>query len=540
MDIQEAAFNYLTHIFKTESSPKLLILDKQTMDFISVAITKTEILKNEVFLVETLDFFRKPHGPDVASLTCYCLIRPTPDNIDLLCEELTNPKFTKYCLFFTAMLGDPTFRRIASSDVHSSIELFQEVYLDFSSLGRKLFSLNLPDITAFRMDPSSTACIDRILEGLFGVISSLNVKPIIRYDLNSNVTKPIALGLQQMVQNNKEFNSAKNMDNACVLILDRRNDPATPLMHFFHFFSAIHDLFTISNNIVKIGKNEYIIDERLYPEAEDIGAMFLGDAGPTIHQQFEQLKTLKQPLQEEFLNNEKFLQRIKISDTYSYVSSFVSLSETLFSAVQNQNLLDVTYLEQIIAVTNDPSERLEDLRQILQNPKVTKEAALRLGLIYVLKYEKSRPNAINEVIKLLQNRGPWEKGEMRYFEILIRIAGQDKRTEDIFSNKSIIAKFIQGLSNFQEQKSQYEQFKLPLQKILQDISQNRLNERTYPFIGRKGGYQKTIIFFIGGATYEEQKLVVDFSKNGNHSFVLGGTTIHNADSFLRFEVAPFA
>ena len=43
---------------------------------------------------------------------------------------------------------------------------------------------------------------------------------------------------------------------------------------------------------------------------------------------------------------------------------------------------------------------------------------------------------------------------------------------------------------------------------------------------------KVILFMIGGVTYEETRAVATFNKDHGSNVVIGGTAIHNFDSFM--------
>lgn len=83
----------------------------------------------------------------------------------------------------------------------------------------------------------------------------------------------------------------------------------------------------------------------------------------------------------------------------------------------------------------------------------------------------------------------------------------------------------------------YTQHSPRLESTLQNLIKARLKEQQYPFVEGGGTSrdkpQDIIVFIIGGATYEEAKMVAQV----NASFpgvrvVLGATTIHSATTFL--------
>lgn len=83
----------------------------------------------------------------------------------------------------------------------------------------------------------------------------------------------------------------------------------------------------------------------------------------------------------------------------------------------------------------------------------------------------------------------------------------------------------------------YTQHSPRLEVTLQELIKGRLKEAQYPFVDGGGSTrdkpQDIIVFMVGGATYEEAKLVatVNASVPGIR-VVLGGTCVHNSHSFL--------
>lgn len=76
-----------------------------------------------------------------------------------------------------------------------------------------------------------------------------------------------------------------------------------------------------------------------------------------------------------------------------------------------------------------------------------------------------------------------------------------------------------------------------LETTLQALIKGKLREQQFPFVEGGGSTrdrpQDIIVFMVGGATYEEAKMVatVNASTPGVR-LVLGGTDVHNAMTFL--------
>lgn len=101
----------------------------------------------------------------------------------------------------------------------------------------------------------------------------------------------------------------------------------------------------------------------------------------------------------------------------------------------------------------------------------------------------------------------------------------------IFSGASSRFKGLKGVENV------YTQHSTLLESTLQNLIKGRLREQQYPFVEGGGSTkdkpQDIIVFIVGGATYEEAKMIAALNATTlGVRVVLGGTTIHNASTFL--------
>lgn len=101
----------------------------------------------------------------------------------------------------------------------------------------------------------------------------------------------------------------------------------------------------------------------------------------------------------------------------------------------------------------------------------------------------------------------------------------------IFSGASNRFKGLKGVENV------YTQHSPLLETTLQDLVKGRLKEQQYPFFEGGGSTrdkpQDIVVFMVGGATYEEAKMVAGINASTpGVRVVLGGTSIHNSSTFL--------
>ena len=525
MNIQQSAFLYIDFILKEKPGPKVLLMDKETSLFISPAATKSEILSRDVFLIDHLSNILKYVAETrLSEIQCVCILRPTDENLRDLEKELSSPHFSQYSLYFTNIINRDKISFLASKDKKDKVVSLQEVYLDFSPLGKRLFSSNLPNIVAERNQNSS-----RIVESLFSAICCLRAIPVIRYDGNSNIAESTAKQLDKIAKATIQSLRSPRDQIVNVLILDRRNDPVTPLLHYIHYYALAHDLLGIDNNIITLPDSngmKYVIDERHDVKAEEFGVMDIQSVSNAVHKLVADIN--------QDIKNQKFDQPLLI-DQPAFAQAHVNILNSITNISEKEHISDIAQLEQIVATINNPKDQFSEITS--KFGKISRENALRLALIYGLHYETT---ASDNLFDSLSRSYSWnDETPLSCYKKLLGIAGQKCRNNDIFQNKTIMNKFINEVS-LARQKSQFDLFTIPLEHTLKSLIKGDLSIKLYPFVDENASpsSKKTIVYIIGGATYAEHCVVTALSDN-THDIILGGSFIHNAQTFIENEILPY-
>jgi hypothetical protein len=167
-----------------------------------------------------------------------------------------------------------------------------------------------------------------------------------------------------------------------------------------------------------------------------------------------------------------------------------------------------------------------------------------LVALYALRYEKHPGNSLAVLIELLTAAGgvPARRADLvrqllhYHSSLLQNVAGGG--IADMFESTGIFGgagsrfKGLKGVENV------YTQHSPLLETTLQNLIKGKLREQQYPFVEGGGTTkdkpQDIIVFMIGGVTYEEAKMVAGINAGGAPGvrIVLGGTTVHNATTFL--------
>jgi vacuolar protein sorting-associated protein 45 len=107
----------------------------------------------------------------------------------------------------------------------------------------------------------------------------------------------------------------------------------------------------------------------------------------------------------------------------------------------------------------------------------------------------------------------------------------------MFESASIFQGARDRLKGLKGVENVYTQHSPRLEVTIQNLIKGRLKEQQYPFVDGGGSTrdkpQDVVVFIIGGATYEEAKMVAQVNASSpGVRVVLGGTSIHNSATFL--------
>ncbi|XP_012061216.1 PREDICTED: vacuolar protein sorting-associated protein 45 [Atta cephalotes] len=534
MNVVTALKFYITRMTE-DSGPgmKVLLMDKQTTSIISLLYSQSEILMKEVYLFERID--TAAHNDTLKHLTCIVFVRPTKENIDLLCKELRYPKYGVYYIYFSNIIAKADIKLLAESDEREVVREVHEFYADYLAINPHLFSLGINACSeGLTWDPVH---LHRTVQGITSVLLSLKKCPYIRYQHSSDMAKRLAEKIREVLSKESNSFEFRQESNPLLLIIDRRDDPVTPLLNQWTYQAMVHELLTINNNRVNLshvkGISKELKEVVLSAEHDDFYANNLylnfGEIGQTIKELMDefQKKAKKHQKVESIADMKHFVETYplfkKLSGT---VSKHVTVVGELSSLVEKHNLLYIYILSFCL--------QLQKIKALIGNQKVRDVDTVRLVMLYALHYEKHASNDINGLVELLKKRNVSDKYIKLVYNIL-EYSGVNTRQSNLFDREAvakITKKLFKGLSGVDNIYTQH----CPLiNETLEDLIKGRLSTQAFPYLGNmimSRRPQDTIIFMIGGTTYEESLAVYNLNKqNPGIKIILGGTTIHNFKSF---------
>ncbi|XP_050671365.1 vacuolar protein sorting-associated protein 45 [Leptidea sinapis] len=557
MNVIQAVKMYITKMTE-ESGPgmKVILMDKETTSIVSMVFSHSEILQKEVYLFERIESHTK--CDNLKHMKCIVFIRPTSENIALLSRELRYPKYGVYFIYFSNVISKADVKTLAECDEQETVREVQEVFADYLAVDRHLFSFNIVGCLHGRSWHQQH--LQRCSQGLLALLLSLKKRPVVRYQAGSEPCSRLADRIKELMRresvlmdNNIPFNG--DVPPPQLLILDRRDDPVTPLLHQWTYQAMVHELLTINNNRVSLAHLPDVSKELkevvLAPEQDEFYAKNryanFGEIGQTI-----------KALMEEFQRKAKSHQKVEsIADMKNFVETYplfkkmsgtvsrhVTVVGELSALVSRHRLLAVSELEQEMSCHADHADHLQRLRALLKDDKVRKEDLVKLVALYGLRYEKHASNALAELVEALRGGGDGGRGGsggsgggLRAV-LALEYGGAHVRQSDLFGLKDaakITKRLFKGLSGVE---NIYTQHTPLLKDTLEDLIKGKLRENLYPTVGGEDlsmgrRPQDIIVFIVGGATYEEALCVHQLNQtNTGVKIVLGGTTIHNSTSFI--------
>lgn len=172
---------------------KVLILDQTTSQIVSAIYSQTQILEQEVYLVELLG---KRHEP-MMHLKAAVFVQPTESNLALLVKELKEPKFAEYHIFFSNIVPNDILTRLGRADEFEVVKQVQEYYADFMAVNDDFFQLGIDNSLILSSKASRTLesgqIFDKNLNGILAVLLALKKRPSqIRYQAASELARRYA------------------------------------------------------------------------------------------------------------------------------------------------------------------------------------------------------------------------------------------------------------------------------------------------------------------------------------------------------------
>lgn len=247
-----------------------------------------------------------------------------------------------------------------------------------------------------------------------------------------------------------------------------------------------------------------------------------------IYSNFGEIGQTIKLLMDDFQNKAKSHQKIdSIADMKNFVENYpqfkkmsgtvskhVTLVSELSRLVAERNLLEISELEQELTAGGDLKEMTRQVSEMVQNEKTSLEDAMRLVMLFALRFE-TQSSAVRGVVALLRRRGG--ERESRMVTTLVRHAGSNVRKGSLFPEaanltSNLTGKLFKGLKGVE---NVYTQHSPLLKQIAEDCVRSKLKASSFPSLGSTDPsvqIRTVVVFVVGGFTYEEAAAVAQLNR----------------------------
>ncbi|CAH0490209.1 unnamed protein product [Peronospora farinosa] len=590
--------NYLEKIISDTQMEgmKALLLDTDTKSIISMVMSQSHILQREVFLVEELDAVHEP----MLHLKAAVFVRPTARNIELLRQELKMPKYGRYHVFFSNILPIEALEKLAEADEKEVVIQIQEYYADYLAVNESLYdfglhnsiqlSVKIPTALYKRALVSTTTAgvlttdpvdkttmtppqiFQRSVEGMLSVLLSMKKRPLIRYVKGSEVAEKLAREVSARMQLEQDglFDFRRPEVTPLVYVMDRKDDPVTPLLTQWCYQAMVHELLGLHENRVDLRDAPSVPKDMMELVlsttsdeffAQHVHANF-GDLGMAVKQLVDKYQAQTQTHEniQSIDDMQRFLENYPAFRSQSVtVSKHVTLMGELARRVEVDKLMDVSQLEQELACGDDHNAHFRDVVAKLKDAQVKPINKLRLAILYALRYETHSSVKLKTIKELLAapHGGGLPSQRVALIDAFLKFGGAKTRQGDLYGDRAGLKKFMRAVTQgVQGVPNVYAQHVPPLVEKLELILKGQLLDQEFGVVNGGTGVatltelngnngvkrvRDVIVYVCGGVTFEEAMKVAEMNQkaalsNSGQRILLGGSCIHNSTSFLN-EVA---
>lgn len=507
INMQEIARGYMDRIVPPDNSMKVLLLDASTTRMVSIVMSQSELLRRGVFLVQTID------APRTAMTSMRCVIFVRPNSLTAVMEEIGSGRYREYVVIFTSGVSATSLDMLAGSDRRERVVHVEECFMDWAALHRDLVMVSPASSFTAALSASrvSSGECRRIAEGIASLMVALRRKPTVRIQQNSVLAKRVITDLDAILRSDAELYDYKARETV-MLIVDRSDDPLTPLLSPWTYQAMLHEMITLDHHTLRL------------PDAPpgDVGLVFnpMDDSffakvmfmnwGEVCQQVIAFVDECKKSLNidrgtasmEEI---KAFLSKLpQTKQLAGSVTKHTDATSFLSQEIKKRKLLEVSMLEQdMSAATSSPNDHWSRLAELARGGGVGEDDLLRLAMIYHLRYEKAGAKSRTEELQLIGRHIPTFIRKLRDYY------GSESPTGPLFPGGNVmqsVVSFVKGLS---DERNIYTQHEPLLRRQVLALGQGKLDLQQYPVVlGPAHTVPRDVVIVqLGGSTYAEAALV---------------------------------
>ncbi|KAJ2385673.1 Vesicle trafficking between the ER and Golgi, partial [Coemansia sp. RSA 2603] len=246
---------------------KVLVFDSFCRDVVSTVLRVNDLRENGITVHMLLSSSRTAI-PDVPAIY---FVQPTAENIQLVSGDIARDLYELYYVNFASqlprtLLEEFAVQTTASGTSHQVAQVYDQ-YLNYLCPEENMFSLHFADSfetlhSPGMSDTAMSALVDRIVNGLFSVLLTMKVVPLIsapRGNAAEMVATRLDAKLRDHIMSSRHNLFSEGAEDVVaqskrpvLVLLDRDMDLSSMLTHSWTYQGLIHDLFDIRLNQITV------------------------------------------------------------------------------------------------------------------------------------------------------------------------------------------------------------------------------------------------------------------------------------------------
>lgn len=565
---------------------KILIYDKFCQNILSPLIHVKDLRKHGVTLYFLIDKDRKP----VHDVPAVYFVQPTHSNILRIVSDASRSLYDTFHLNFSFSIPRPLLEDLASGTLNSDsvhrISKVHDQYLEFVTLEDNLFSLAQKSCYLQLNDPSAgdreiEEIVEKIVSGLFCVLATLAVVPIIRCP-RDGPAEMVASALDQrlrdhLLSKNNLFSeggsSVSSFQRPVLCIFDRNFELSVGIQHDFRYKPLVHDVLGLKLSRLSVqgdkgGMRSYELDSS-DPFWVANGSLEFPEVAVEIE---TQLNKYKKDIEEvnrrtggndgaefdgqDLIGNTKHLMNAvnslpELTERKQVIDKHTNIATVLLGEIKERSLDSFAKKENDMMIRGSIDRN--ELLGVLKG-KGTKVDKLRFAIMYLISAE-TIPQSEVEMVETALRESEVDTSAFQYVKKIkslnVSLASANSSRSNIVDwaeklyGQSISA-VTAGVKNLLSSDRQ-----LALTRIVEALMDGKPNPEIDPYLvfdprtpksssgvgsisHLKGPFKEAIVFMIGGGNFVEHGSLQELARRQQpiKHVIYGTTEILTGDEFV--------
>jgi syntaxin-binding protein 1 len=386
MNVKEGLKQHIIELLNVSQKYKVLVVDPESLVILDNTLKMADILTQNVTSVQGLYKQRQP------SEEAIYFVSPTMNSVNQIIQDGRKQLYQVFHVYFITGLSDALFDKLRGARLN--IKTLKELQLDFICPDPNYFSLETPDSFMNLYNPEAPSLLQyelkKTAKKICSVLVQLGEYPHIRYStkpqaFHTTPQKSLTSELAFLVQNeldliashDKSFPPETKYPRATLLLVDRKADCFSPLIHDIHYQAMLADLGSMHcRKITDEEGKEYLLDETdlFWPQVRN---WHISQVMDFVTEKFAKFKEENKAAQWELGGGqEKNIQQLKdvvtsfgdYQQTKDVVARHVTLCSLLSKTFSERGLEPLVDLEQKLAI--EGSCKQKELEKVISDPNI--------------------------------------------------------------------------------------------------------------------------------------------------------------------------